>query len=186
MYSFKNYICRPSERNVIYIPKITSSHATLMTPKKRGFLQSDWMSVLFRSKQKDPQSAEKPRLNIYCFNFSAYISFFVKGLIETNVNVSNELNFSDVYPSVNYTGSPAKGPPFEIHSLSTQCSLHSIHLRKKKTIHSLNERDIIYIEKISYFSLVSFTIYDFSLEPTEAVLDNFELIVSDMVRNIAF
>ena len=43
----------------------------------------------------------------YCFNFSAYKRFFVKILIETNVNISNELNFSDVYlcirPNVVYT-----------------------------------------------------------------------------------
>ena len=32
----------------------------------------------------------------------------MKILIETNVNISNELNFSDVYRSVNYTGSLAK------------------------------------------------------------------------------
>ena len=38
----------------------------------------------------------------YCFNFSAYITFFIKVLIETNVNISNELHFSDVYQSVNY------------------------------------------------------------------------------------
>ena len=43
-----------------------------------------------------------------CFNFSAYIRFFVNVLIEMNVNISNEFNFSDVYRSVNYTESPAK------------------------------------------------------------------------------
>ena len=46
-------------------------------------------------------------LVFYCFNFSAY-SFFVKVLVESNVNISNELNFSDVYRSVNYIGSLAK------------------------------------------------------------------------------
>ena len=40
--------------------------------------------------------------------FIAYIKFFVKVLIETNVNISNELNFSKVYRSVNYNGSLAK------------------------------------------------------------------------------
>ena len=40
---------------------------------------------------------------LYSFNFSAYIRFFVKILIETNINISNELIFSDVYRSVNYT-----------------------------------------------------------------------------------
>ena len=43
-----------------------------------------------------------------CFNFSAYIRLFVNVLIEMNVNISNELNFSDVYRSVNYIGSRAK------------------------------------------------------------------------------
>ena len=43
-----------------------------------------------------------------CFNFSAYIRFFVNVLIEMNVNISNELNFSDVYRSVHYTGLLAK------------------------------------------------------------------------------
>ena len=34
-------------------------------------------------------------LMFYCFNFSVHLRFFVKVLIETNVNLSNELNFSD-------------------------------------------------------------------------------------------
>ena len=34
--------------------------------------------------------------------------FFINILIEMNVNISNELNFSDVYRSVNYIGSVAK------------------------------------------------------------------------------
>ena len=33
------------------------------------------------------------------------VRFFVKVLIEMNVNISNGLNFSDVYRSVNYIGS---------------------------------------------------------------------------------
>ena len=33
----------------------------------------------------------------YCFNFSAYIRFFVKGLIETNVHISYDFHISDVY-----------------------------------------------------------------------------------------
>ena len=41
----------------------------------------------------------------YCFNYSAYIIVFVRILIETNVNISNKLHFSDVYQSVNYIGS---------------------------------------------------------------------------------
>ena len=44
-----------------------------------------------------------------CFNFSAYIRFFVNILIDMYVNMSKELNFfSDVYRSVNYIGSLAK------------------------------------------------------------------------------
>ena len=34
---------------------------------------------------------------VNCFNFGAYIRFFVKALIETNVNLSNELNFIAAY-----------------------------------------------------------------------------------------
>ena len=45
---------------------------------------------------------------LYCFNFIAYIRFFVKVLLEMDVNISNELNFSDVYQSVNYIGLLAK------------------------------------------------------------------------------
>ena len=37
-----------------------------------------------------------------CFIFSPYIRFFVNVLIEMNVNISDELNFSDVYRSVTY------------------------------------------------------------------------------------
>ena len=44
----------------------------------------------------------------YCFNFSTYIRFFVKVLLGTNVNISNELNFSDVNRIVNYIGPLAK------------------------------------------------------------------------------
>ena len=47
-------------------------------------------------------------LMFYCFHFSAYIRSFVKVLIETNVNISNELIFSDVYRRVNYIVSLAK------------------------------------------------------------------------------
>ena len=37
-----------------------------------------------------------------CLSFSAYIRFLVNFFIEMNVNINNELNFSDVYRSVNY------------------------------------------------------------------------------------
>ena len=35
----------------------------------------------------------------HCFSFSDYIRYFIKVVIhvETNVNISNELNFYDVY-----------------------------------------------------------------------------------------
>ena len=39
-----------------------------------------------------------------CVNFSAYIRIFDRVLVETNVNISNELNFSDVYLTVKYMG----------------------------------------------------------------------------------
>ena len=68
-----------------------------------GSLQSDRMSgdimmplTLLRSKQK-----KKYVIMLYCTSFSTYIRFF-KALIKTNVNTSNELNFSDVCRSVNY------------------------------------------------------------------------------------
>ena len=44
----------------------------------------------------------------YFFSFSAYIRFFDKILIETNVNISIALNISVVYRSVNCFGSQAK------------------------------------------------------------------------------
>ena len=52
--------------------------------------------------------ALKLRAMFCSFNFSAYIRFFVTVWIEKNVNVSNELNFSDVYRNVNYIESLAK------------------------------------------------------------------------------
>ena len=55
-----------------------------------------------------PLLAEKLCVNVFLLQFSAYIRFFVKVLIEMNVNRSNELNISDVYRSVNYIGSLAK------------------------------------------------------------------------------
>ena len=36
----------------------------------------------------------------YFFNFSAYIRLFVEAFTGMNLNISNELNFSDVYGSV--------------------------------------------------------------------------------------
>ena len=65
----------------------------------------------------------------YSFNYSAYIRVFVKALIEINVNMSNELNFSDVFQSVNYIGLLAK---FTLHATSVVYT--SINIRKMKFI----------------------------------------------------
>ena len=43
----------------------------------------------------------KMHVNVYCFNFSAYIRFYVKVLIEKTVNIPIALNSSDAYQSVN-------------------------------------------------------------------------------------
>ena len=53
-----------------------------------------------------PKLAGPLRLNISLrqFNHSCKI-FCQRFLVETNVNISNELNFSDVHRSVNYIGS---------------------------------------------------------------------------------
>ena len=51
-----------------------------------------------------PQLAEKLHVTVLLLQFSAFITFFVKVLVERNENISNELNFSDVYQNVNCTG----------------------------------------------------------------------------------
>ena len=81
------------------------------------------------------------------FNFSANISFLVKVLIEMSVNISNEINFFNVFQSVNYIRLYCQS----LHELlsgaftlqATQCSLHfttqcSLHFNKlqKIEIHS--------------------------------------------------
>ena len=76
----------------------------------------------------------------YCFSFSAYIRFFVKVLIETNVNISNELNFSDVLLKCKLHWVPCKvnelRGSFTLHVI--QCSLDfDKHL--KNEIHALNK-----------------------------------------------
>ena len=48
-----------------------------------------------------PLLAEKLRVNVFLIQFSAYIRFFVNVLTEMNLNINNELNFSDVYGSEN-------------------------------------------------------------------------------------
>ena len=45
---------------------------------------------------------------VNCGNLSVHIRFLVKVLIENNVNISSELNFSDVYQNVICIGSLAK------------------------------------------------------------------------------
>ena len=52
--------------------------------------------------------AEKLRVNILLIQFKGLYKVFVKVLIETNAGISSELNFSDLYRSVNYTWSLAK------------------------------------------------------------------------------
>ena len=56
-----------------------------------------------------PKLTEKLRVNSLLLQFKGLYMYkiFVKVLIETNVNISNELNFSDIYRSVNYIGSLA-------------------------------------------------------------------------------
>ena len=82
-----------------------------------------------------------------CFTASVLAPYvrFAKVLIEANVNMSNELIFSEVYLSVNYIGSLAKFyiNPFRVHSLCTQPNVIyiSINLRKKmKFILKMNFR----------------------------------------------
>ena len=54
-----------------------------------------------------PQLAEELCVNVYCSNISAYIRHNAKIMIETTVDIRNELNFSEVHPSVNYFGALA-------------------------------------------------------------------------------
>ena len=82
-----------------------------------------------------------------CFKFSAYIRFFINGLVEMNVNISSELNFADVYRSVNYIGLLAHDLQTESYVRgsstlhATQCSLH-FDKPPKNEIHSLNKNII--------------------------------------------
>ena len=63
--------------------------------------------------------ATKLHVNGLLLQFKCSYKIFVKVLIETNVNISNELNFSDVYLSVNYIGWLAK---FTFTLCAIQCS----------------------------------------------------------------
>ena len=44
----------------------------------------------------------------YSVNLSAFIGCFVKILIKTNVKISNDIHFSDVYRRLNCAGSLTK------------------------------------------------------------------------------
>ena len=55
-----------------------------------------------------PLLAEKLHVNVFLLQFWHLYNIYVNVLIEMNVNISNALNFSDVYWSVNYTGLLAK------------------------------------------------------------------------------
>ena len=70
----------------------------------------------------------------YCFSFSAYIRFFIKSLIETNVNISNELYFSDVYRHLNYNGSLVKFymNPFGVNPLGTRLNVVFTSINPRK------------------------------------------------------
>ena len=76
----------------------------------------------------------------YCFMFSALYKIFRQDFVAI-ANISNELNFSTVYRSVNYFGwlaklyEPLRGK-FTLHA--TQCSLHFDKLQKNE-IHPLTE-----------------------------------------------
>ena len=76
------------------------------------------------------------RVNVLLFQFKCLYKIFVKELIETNVNKSNEHNF----PSGSFT----------LHA--TKCRLH-LDKPQKNEIHSLinrhihcNEEEIIYVD----------------------------------------
>ena len=77
---------------------------------------------------------------IYYFNFSAYIRLFVEAFTGTNLNISNELNFSDVYGSVflffkiqsTLVISKSKGPSKTLRDIRT--STYQICSIEEKTI----------------------------------------------------
>ena len=75
-----------------------------------------------------------------CFNFSVYIRFFVKVLIETTTNIMSELNFSDFYRSLNclVASKVYMNPEFRVPSFCTRPNVvyTLINLRKNE-IHSL-------------------------------------------------
>ena len=70
--------------------------------------------------------------------------------MNVHININNELNFPDFYPSVNYAGSLAKFPltPLGLFTLHvTQCSL-DFNKPQKNVIHSLNKYSIYQLAKL--------------------------------------
>ena len=77
----------------------------------------------------------------YCFIFSSYkLRFFVKVLIEMNVDIRNEFNFSDKC-KLHWVASKVYVNPFRVWGSftlhATQCSLQ-FDKPQKNEIHSLN------------------------------------------------
>ena len=52
----------------------------------------------------DPLLAVQLWVKVYCFILIAYLRFFVEISIETDLNISNEINCSNLFRSVNYIG----------------------------------------------------------------------------------
>ena len=156
---------KPLESNVVYISIITLSHATSYDFKWRQskpWLSTIWLDV---GDVMTPLTLLVEKLSVNVFLLQFYIRFFVNVLIEMNVNVSNELNFSDVYRSVNYIGSLAKftwtPSSFTLHA--TQCSLH-FDKPQKNEIHSLNITTMswtfwyaLYKKKVGQWDLIHWT-----------------------------
>ena len=103
--------------------------------------------------------SRKLQLMFYCFNFSPEIRFFYKNLIETNVNISNELNLPDVYRSVDYIWSLAKFTctPSGLFTCTRPNVVYaSINFRKMKFIVNITMSDITLQDQgTSYFPILS-------------------------------
>ena len=102
MFTEKPCSSKPLERTVVHTPMTTLSHTTPLALKKNGCLQFDWKSALFHL------LAEKLCVNTLLLQFYSSYKICFKAFVERNVNMSYELNFSDVYQSVNYIVSLAK------------------------------------------------------------------------------
>ena len=100
------------------------------------------------------------------------VSAYIRVFVNVNVTISNELNFSNVYRSVNYIGSLAKlheplWGSFTLHV--TQCSLQ-FDKPQKNEIHSLN--NFIYtIIKEFYLTLANLTFW-WNINIIEFILEN--------------